>query len=175
VGAPVKPALRPPTILELPGQLTPTSWTPSTPLSFDEWVEKLALLARIGGAVQWWVADCLNWGAQHFGERAAQGFAQLDALYAEQTQLNLAYVGRVFPKERRRDLPLTFAHHAAVAALDPATQDYWLDQATAGESLPNGERKLWSVRKLRDALKADREAPAGCAHVCPWHPKAEAP
>jgi len=166
VGRPVKPALR--DTAGLPGTVTLTSWTPPGGLAYDEWVASGRLLGKINRALNWWIAAWVLYGEGHFGERFAQALD--DTGLAPQTLQNVLTVARAFPESRRRET-LTFAHHAELASLDADAQDRWLDQAEAGDQLPNGERQPWSVKRLREARSERRPAPTGCAHVCPWHPK----
>ena len=138
----------------IPGTVTEVSLTFVSGIDYAAWSDSLELLGKIGGGVQWWIADAINWGANRFGEQFSQALERLGAAYATQTLLNISYVGRAIPIERRRGFPLTFSHHATVAFLAPQDQDQWLDWAITGDTLANGEKKPWSVTRLREAMRA---------------------
>jgi hypothetical protein len=60
-----------------------------------------------------------------------------------QTLRNSAWVARRFALSRRRD-SLSFGHHAEVAALPEAEQDFWLRKA---------QESGWSVKQLRQQVR----------------------
>lgn len=111
-------------------------------LTYEEWSETGRGLQRIGRSWQWWVGDWLNRGEQVFGEEYAQ---EIDlAEWSDATIRGAQWVADRVPPSRRRSA-LSWSHHDAIAALEPAVQDRLLDSAVA-----NG----WSVARLREAVKA---------------------
>ncbi len=110
-------------------------------LSFDEWAAIGSQLQTASAAVSWWLGDWWAFGEAKYGERAAQAMDP-DFPWALQTCMNAARVGRRVETYRRREA-LTFAHHEAVAALEPKVQDELLDQAIA---------EGWTRAELRAAV-----------------------
>ena len=62
----------------------------------------------------------------------------------------MVYVASKIEPGRRRE-QLSWSHHAELAALEPADQDRWLDQAVSARL---------SVRSLRQAIRVQRLAAA---------------
>jgi hypothetical protein len=108
-----------------------------------EWEQIGETLHAIERGVQWWLGDWWRYGEREYGESAAQA---IDAGVNLGTVQNAAWVaGAVEPSRRREDL--SFGHHQAVAPLEPAEQDRWLDKA-AGSAM--------SVHELRAKIKKDQ-------------------
>lgn len=137
----------------LPGTVTETSLILRPDMKITEWVKAIRLLGRMNRGMSWWICDALIYGEDHYGEKMAQ--------YAEETNLsvhsiaNMLWVGRAWPRSRRREA-LSFGHHEALAAMESEDQTHWAGMAEQGETLPNGERKPWSVTRLREELRAVR-------------------
>jgi len=113
--------------------------------TFEEWVRVGVSLMAIGRKWQWWVGDWLNVGEREFGEMHAQAVdaaALLD--YDVDTIRRAMWVAGRFPHVRRRTT-MSFAHHEAVASLEPADQDVLLDKA---------EEYGWTSKMLREAVRA---------------------
>jgi N6-adenosine-specific RNA methylase IME4 len=130
--------------LQLPGERTRVGWAPPKGMSFDDWLLCGQLFDEMEGAVQWWRGDWWIYGAERKygnGEDIAE-----KAGVNYQTIRNYGSVSQAFELSRRRD-NLTFSHHAEVAALPPADQDWWLDQAIEGDG-----KKRWSSNRLRAAI-----------------------
>lgn len=121
-----------------------TGWSPQRELSFGEWRQVGERFARIGEASRWWLADWLNWGAEHHPDRYAEALEVTGYDYG--TLRNLAYVAGRFPLSRRHD-KLSFSAHVEVAALEPAEADALLDRA---------EAEGWSVMRLRGEARRVR-------------------
>lgn len=138
----------------LPGSLTKNGLGLNLPpgLTYAQVEHGLRLLGDMGRSVAFWAGDLLLYADTRFGEAK---FSQLaDALgWAPHTLQNALTVARSWPAGRRR-AALDFGHHAALAHLEEEDQEHWAGLAEAGEKLPNGEVKRWSVSKLREALKA---------------------
>ena len=122
--------------------MTAVSWMPTETLDVDRWVEFGRRLGVLGRGVAWWLGDWLNYGNAHYGEKYARA-AHITG-YDSQTLMNMAYVASRFDASRRRQA-LSWSHHAEVAALDDADQDYWLDLA---------ERERLAVHCLRLELRS---------------------
>jgi len=65
----------------------------------------------------------------------------------ESTLWHLKYVSDRVETCRRRQNPMTWAHHQEVAPLDPEQQTYWLDLA---------EKNQWKRKDLRRAIKESK-------------------
>lgn len=148
---------------DLPGTITALSWSFPPDLSWPEY-EKIcqsfgAGARGLSNALQWAVGDLIVYGERKFGEKVYQALESLG--YNERTLGNLARVAEVFPRARRHTLPVTFAHHAEVAALHPEEQDEWLDKAA---------KEGWTRAEFRKALRGGKESdpdPPACAvHIC---------
>lgn len=110
-------------------------------LSFEEWSATGRSLQRVGRAWQWWVGDWLNRGEQLFGEEYAQ---EIDVSeWDNETIRGATWVSSKIPRSRRRP-GLSWSHHHAVAALEDAEQERFLDLAENGDL---------SVARLRELIK----------------------
>lgn len=116
-------------------------------MTFEEWRAQAPKLGQLARGIQWHIADWIEWGEARYGERYAQAVAETGL--AEQTLLNILSVARKFPAARRR-ASLDFSIHAAVAALEPAAQDTYLDAAEKGS---------WSVTRLRAEVRVSGGRP----------------
>ena len=81
-----------------------------------------------------------------YGEKYAQAVTEI-GLHPHTAQ-NYASVCERFPPSRQREA-LSFGHHEAVAYLEPAKQDYWLDRA---------EKERMTRAQLREQLGKGRKA-----------------
>jgi hypothetical protein len=135
-----------------PGTRTEVSLTLPKGLSYKQTERLLGVIGVIERASPWWGCDALLYAEAAFGE---DKFSQIaEALgWAPDVLSTRLWIARQVSAAVRRE-GLTFSHHAEVAALDPEDQDYWLGRAEAGESLPNGECRRWSKKKLRLELRA---------------------
>ena len=141
-----------PTRPGLPGRVTAVSYDLPAHLRIEEWAQALQLLGRMSISVSWWIGDALIFGERRYGEQMAQYVSELGL--SEKTMLNALWVCKSVHPSQRRDAPLSFGHHDAVARLAPEDQDAWLNRAEAGDVLPNGEKRPWSVSRLRQELRA---------------------
>lgn len=143
------------------GSLHPNGLILTNPdTSFEEWEQFAYGIGFLGRWHRFALGDWLLFGEALFGQPSAQAtegtsvdrydVAQRITGLQPATLQNYASVcGRV-PLPRRRT-ELDFAHHDAVAALDPEDQVYWLEQAVV-----NG----WDRGELRDAIKASKLPPS---------------
>ncbi|MGW2709082.1 LmbU family transcriptional regulator [Streptomyces sp. NPDC001356] len=111
-------------------------------LTFDAWQRAGSQLAGVLDSSSWWLGDWLVYGKDHYADRYQMGIRTAGLKY--QTLRNYAWVSRRFEMQRRRTT-LTFQHHAEVASLPFDKQEKWLDDA---------ERKGWTTKQLRNAIKA---------------------
>jgi len=139
---------REPTALDRRKQnpLSAVAWRPHENMPFSDWLEQGRRLGLMGRSSGWWVGDWLNYGNAAYGERYVR--ASRITGYDVQTLMNMAYVSSRFHPSQRRE-PLSWSHHAQVAALTPEHQERLLVRA---------EAKRLSVRDLRDEVRRERRA-----------------
>jgi N6-adenosine-specific RNA methylase IME4 len=124
-------------------QFTPTGWTPTKDLSYDEWYEVGFKIAKVGAAVNWWIGDWIRYGEHEYGEKYAQALELFDGQYEEQTlRLMTSIANRVSLLNRFNKLSWT--HHIEIAKLEPDEQAALLGAA---------EQHSMSVRELREAVR----------------------
>lgn len=119
-----------------------------SPVGIEDYGDDLekfgTLLAHLDTAVQWWIGDFLVHAERAYGqtyEEIAEHFGfEVKTVYqykwiAEKVELSV------------RTEKLSFTHHQLVAKFsnDPSKQRHWLARA---------EEEGWSVKKLREAIKA---------------------
>ncbi len=109
-------------------------------LSWDEYAAMGQQLQFVEGGIRWWVADWINYGKSHWGDKYTQ--AILVTGNKLQTLMNWAWIARAVPYGRRRALSMT--HHSFVAKMEPEDQSYWLDRAV---------REDWSTAEMRAAIQ----------------------
>jgi hypothetical protein len=128
----------------------------NTDLDYDGWENIGRCIDFVGSAWQWWAGDWLLLGEDRFGEESAQAIEDPASRYeraAGQIGMsarhleNITSVCRRIDRSRRRG-ELHFSHHVAVAPLEPADQERWLQAAIDG--------KL-SKEALRAAIKEERQ------------------
>jgi hypothetical protein len=126
-------------------------------LDHARWCEIGADLRRFDRAVAWWVGDWWAFGEYRYGARREITEDPDWQGPAYQTRAYAAAVCRAFEVSRRRET-LSFSHHETVAALAPAAQDRWLDEA---------DREGWSRRELRAAVHSAKRPVARCPNHLP--------
>ncbi|MDA0161676.1 LmbU family transcriptional regulator [Solirubrobacter ginsenosidimutans] len=129
-------------------------------MSFDDWADVGARIARICGGAAWALGDWLLFGERRYGERYRSALEATNLDY--QTLRNYAWVARSIAPARRRE-GLSFQHHAEVAALPAAEQDLWLHRAEAQEWSRNELRRQLSAQRL--ARRAEAAKPAVVVRV----------
>jgi hypothetical protein len=127
-------------------ELTKVAWRPLAEMELSEWSAVGRRFGEIGRCSQWWVGDWIHYGNLKFGERYARAVKLTG--YDVQSLMNMVYVASRFEVSRRRE-SLSWSHHAALAALDLASQERWLERAV---------REKLSVADLRVELRASRRA-----------------
>src|SRR5215813_6870006 len=122
-------------------------------LPFAAWLAVGAQLAAVAASSAWCLGDWLIYGQAAYASRYRDAIDRTGLEY--QTLRNYAWVAGRFELSRRRDT-LSFGHHAELAALPGAEQDFWLRKA---------EEFGWSTMRLRHEVRsslAERaEEPAG--------------
>lgn len=125
-----------------------------TPISLDLAdlempIERSMALARFFGTVKrrssWYIGDLLLDSESRHGEFYAQ--VAHETGLSEQTLLNLVWVSKHVPKDRRV-AGLAHSVHAEVASLSAKEQRSWLSKAA---------KHAWSRSELREAMKAKRK------------------
>jgi hypothetical protein len=111
-------------------------------LAFDRWLGIGRHLCAVSTSAAWCLGDWLVFGEVAFAGRYREAVELTGLDY--QTLRNYAWVARRFALSRRRDA-LSFGHHAEVAALAEAEQDFWLRKA---------EEYRWAVKRLRREVSA---------------------
>jgi len=126
-------------------QLSPVALALPEGLTYDQWAEIGADLARVTEGVMWWLGDWWVYGERYEGDgRDRESTA--GGTFSIQTVKNAGVVTRAFTPERRRD-SLPWWAHAEVAALGPRQQDALLD--SAGD-------EGWTRQQLRSAVRDTR-------------------
>jgi hypothetical protein len=121
------------------------------PLSYEGWERAGEQISRIVSSSAWCLGDWIVVGQSQFTDRYKLVIEAVGLDY--QTVRNYAWVARRFELSRRRDT-LSFQHHAEVASMPPAKQDYWLDRAEEGGWSRNRLRQ--EIRNARGPANADR-------------------
>jgi hypothetical protein len=127
-------------------ELTQVGWIPTGEVGLAEWSALGRRFGEIGRCSQWWLGDWINYGNARFGERYTRAVKLTG--YDVQSLMNMVYVASRFEISRRQE-NLSWSHHATVASLDAASQDYWLARAGADKM---------SVADLRAELRGRRRA-----------------
>lgn len=127
-------------------QFTPTGWMPTNGLAYDEWVEVGRGLARVGGAVNWWIGDWINYGEHKWGDKYTAALDVFGEQYEYSTLRKMAHVSARVDLFLRQN-KLSWNHHLEVAQLEPDEQAILLAFA---------ERNSLSVRDLREAVRAHK-------------------
>jgi hypothetical protein len=122
------------------------AWIPERDLQVAEWSRIGQRLGMMGRCNQWWIGDWIRYGNARYGEKYSRA-ATLTG-YDVQTLTNMVYVATRFDDITRRRDGLSWSHHEAVAALQPAMQERWLTMAAGLK---------WSVNDLRVELRSQRK------------------
>jgi hypothetical protein len=133
-------------------EYTPTSYTITGELTFDEWERVGVTLHKIASGVMWWLGDWWVHGERLFGDDAFQG---APSGYASETARKAAWVcARVHPDDRRPDL--SFGHHDAVASL-PAPAQVELLARAAPDTDDEHRRPRLNIQALRAEARRVRD------------------
>jgi hypothetical protein len=110
-------------------------------LPFERWLGIGRQLSAVSTSAAWCLGDWLRFGENAYAGRYRQAIEHTSLDY--QTLRNYAWVAGRFTMSRRQDT-LSFGHHAEVAALPEAEQDYWLRKA---------KEHRWPVKQLRHHVR----------------------
>jgi hypothetical protein len=111
-------------------------------LPFERWVIVGRQLSEMHSSSAWCLGDWLVYGQAAYARRYREAIEQTRLDY--QTLRNYAWVAKQFALSRRRD-SLSFGHHAELAALPEAEQDFWLRKA---------DELGWPVKRLRREVRS---------------------
>jgi hypothetical protein len=144
--------------------LSVVAWVANQELGYPEWATAGQRLGAMGRCGQWGLGDWIQYGNAKFGERYA--LAARITGYDVQTLMNMVYVASRFEISRRRE-NLSWSHHEAVAALDLAEQERWLDRAVA-DRLSVSDLRV-ELRHARRSSKEGKKQPTPDRNVviCP--------
>jgi hypothetical protein len=127
-------------------------------MELSEWSVVGRRFGEIGRCSQWWLGDWIHYGNLKFGERYTRAVKLTG--YDVQSLMNMVYVASRFEISRRRE-SLSWSHHAAVAALDVDSQEYWLARALAEKlSVADLRVELRGRRRALEPPAGDRRSPA---------------
>jgi hypothetical protein len=127
--------------------VTKTGLTFSRAVSIEDWTALGQKLKTMGGSIQWWIGDWLNYGEKTYGMKYFDAIATTG--YDDGYLRNLSSVARNVDLSHRCD-NLSWTHHREVAALEPEQQTHWLERA---------EKDSLSVRDLHQMLHLNPGAP----------------
>ncbi len=115
--------------------------------SYEEWYDFGHGLAKMGGAIQWWIGDWATAEGRVINGVKSEAYSLLEQETGlkRKTVQNNKYVAENVELSCRQE-SLSFEHHAAIAPLQLEDQERWLQKAV-DEGL--------SVAQLRRAIKAD--------------------
>lgn len=99
-------------------------------------------VGQASAAIKFAIGDAVLLGEQVIGQEAFQAIEEMQV--SEQVRSECVRIARQVPRSRRRLKTLTWSHHRAVAALEPAAQKEWLKAA---------EEQNLSHHALREALR----------------------
>ena len=125
-------------------------------LPYERFEEVCAMLGGAHAAIKFAIGDAILAGEMLYGEKAYQALELLNI--SEESRRECVRVSARIPQSRRRK-GVSWSHHRAVAALEPAKRDEWLRRAAA---------ERLSHHALRDELR-NGAAPAAvttcrCCH-----------
>lgn len=110
-------------------------------LPYETWKRIGSHLARVADSSAWCLGDWLVYGISNYPNRYRTAIELTSLSY--KTLRNYAWVATAIPISRRRKV-LSFGHHAEVAPLSDAEQNYWLRKA---------EELRWSRNFLRQQIQ----------------------
>ncbi|HEY2283057.1 MAG TPA: hypothetical protein VGH60_05845 [Solirubrobacteraceae bacterium] len=149
----------------MPGTRSSIAWHPATNLNDRDWITIGRKLGAISRCSQWWIGDWVRYGSARWGERYT--LAARVTGYDARTLRNMAWIASCFTSEQRRH-DLTWSHHASVAPLDPAEQDYWLTRCAAERlSVTDLRVELRAALRARDNSASTIQTASPITIVCP--------
>lgn len=143
----------------LPGLLREDGYVLPPAITFERWRQVGVNLQQMQRSVNWWAGDWLRFGEDRWGEEAYQAVADITG-HGDESLKQAVWVSSRFPAGTR--VPsLSWAHHRAVAGLEPETRARVLREAAAASL---------STRELIARVKVEQEKaralPVDAAPVC---------
>lgn len=120
-----------------------------TDIERADWSEQALGMIRMHNKGNFLLGDWIAYGLDNFGQSYLE--AQHICGLQSQTLMNLVWVCRKVALSRRREMPMTFTHHEAVAGLKPTEQIHFLGLAI---------EKNFSCADLRASIRQALRAPA---------------
>lgn len=136
-------------ILPKSGQLSKTGWTLPETMTEAEWKEAGSALAKVEGAMNWWLGDWWAFGSHKYGERKALVDSDEWEGPAYDTCFGAARVCHAFESCRRRQ-DVSFSIHREAAGLPNAEADKVLDWC---EQILSETDRLPTIKATRDYVK----------------------
>ena len=136
-------------ILPSAGQLTKTGWQLPETLTEADWRLAGSSIARVEGAMMWWLGDLWNYGGHKYGDRKALVESDDWDGPSYETCRNVAAVCNSFEMSRRRDV-VTFSHHQESSSLPPDEADKILDWC---EQVFGATGRLPTIKATRERAK----------------------
>ena len=103
-------------LLPKQGQLSKTGWDLPAKMTEQEWKEAGSMLAKVEGAMNWWLGDWWAFGEHGYGDRKAMVESDEWDGPSYQGSKDAAWVCGCFEKSRRHDL-VSFSHHQECQSL----------------------------------------------------------
>lgn len=136
-------------LLPKAGQLTKTGWTLPATMTEEDWKHAGAMLAKVEGAMNWWLGDWWAFGEHGYGDRKALVESDDWEGPAYQTCVNASNVCEKFESNRRR-LDVSFSIHAECASLPSDEADKVLDWC---EAVLHQNGRLPTIKATRERVK----------------------
>lgn len=114
-------------------------------MPYERYQDLCYMLGRFHEAVRFAIGDAIRLGEALYGEEAFQAIEEMGL--SEDARKEYLRVAQKVPRSRRRK-GLSWSHHRAVAALEPAKQKEWLRRA---------DEERMSHHQLRDELRNGAE------------------
>jgi len=136
-------------LLPKAGVLSKTGWALPTTMTEADWKEAGAMLAKVEGAMNWWLGDWWAFGEHGYGDRKALVESDDWEGPAYETCRYAGYVCESFESVRRRT-DVSFAHHKEAASLPPDEADKVLDWC---EEVLKKTDRLPTIKATREKVK----------------------
>lgn len=136
-------------ILPKAGELSKTGWSLPATMTESDWKEAGAALAKVEGAMMWWIGDWWAFGEHGYGDRKAMVESEEWDGPAFDACKRAAWVSQSFETCRRRHL-VPFGHHLELASLPPTEADKILDWCESGLSTHG---RLPTIKATRERVK----------------------
>lgn len=132
-------------------EVTANSLTFKGEVPFEVWENIGSGLKKIGGSIQLWLGDWLNYGEKVYGEKYSQALEGTH--YAYTTLREYASIAQRTENLRKNvdsHLQLPITHLNLIADLEPKQQEKWAKKAAENQM---------TVKELREAIKESRKTP----------------